>query len=329
MSGSNSTQKEQPIFTIADLNLMENELAKGEEYITYRLRGGGFLKRKNPCFGQGPSNPGQGSISGSIEHFNGVSFADEQVLEQVTAKGRQALFSPFVVEMWTRSGPQISKADADLEMQTVIKEWEASEQCRNLIKTLESTIVPNITKIISFGPGSIAGVQPATRRRQQKEHALILTVRRVLEERIGFGVSIPIYAQEIRYTDVCKKVLRELGIQPIDCFGLRGFTMIDDETLVMSHNLPIPIRQIVADIARPAAMYWKPEVPEADYSKPPDMYDADKDSSRTRKMMLEYDHVRIIGSSLSRFPYKDLGNRLKDSNEVFFNSTLYIRKPGN
>ncbi|RYP49934.1 hypothetical protein DL768_004470 [Monosporascus sp. mg162] len=86
-----------------------------------------------------------------------------------------------------------------------------------------------------------------------KEHAVALTVAKAIEE-MG-GESVAVCSQEPQYTSVFKKVLKEeFGIQVIEGFGARGFTLVDGRTFVLAHNSSICVREIIADLARPAGM---------------------------------------------------------------------------
>jgi len=58
-----------------------------------------------------------------------------------------------------------------------------------------------------------------------------------------------------------------LSAQGIDVVGGRGslaFTHVDENTLVFSCGPNIPVKQVVADIAKPAAMIWDSVTPAAE-----------------------------------------------------------------
>ncbi|KAI1406169.1 hypothetical protein F4819DRAFT_441827 [Hypoxylon fuscum] len=87
------------------------------------------------------------------------------------------------------------------------------------------------------------------------EHIVVDRVAATIQE-MTKGKAVQVYFQDPGYTSVCKEILRELEHEVIECFGARGFTMIDENTLVIAHCASFPIREIVADIARPLAMCW-------------------------------------------------------------------------
>ncbi|KAL2128740.1 hypothetical protein VTI74DRAFT_8697 [Chaetomium olivicolor] len=69
------------------------------------------------------------------------------------------------------------------------------------------------------------------------------------------------YKQDPKYTTQDKKVLRQVNLRPAQ--DLVGFLLIDERTLVIAISPTKPVRQVVADIAKPAVMLWTkvPEVP--------------------------------------------------------------------
>ncbi len=66
------------------------------------------------------------------------------------------------------------------------------------------------------------------------------------------------------YSEADEQVLRKLGITVLE--DPRAFLELDDETVVLSFYPNFPVRQIIADIARPAVMIWRRIRPEAEDS---------------------------------------------------------------
>lgn len=62
-------------------------------------------------------------------------------------------------------------------------------------------------------------------------------------------------AQDPAYTRVDKSVLEEDAIRCLDDPG--GFLDVDNLSVVISIAPDIPVRQVVADIARPTVMVWE------------------------------------------------------------------------
>ncbi|OTA67104.1 hypothetical protein K449DRAFT_462076 [Hypoxylon sp. EC38] len=312
---------DRPIFTIDDLNRIEDELEKDGEYIEVRDRQGNPLKTKNAFRGEGRSDPPPFAWAPR----NQAKFGRERELDEWRAEGIEAFYGSVRVGSFQKWGPRVSASFAEGKMIKVIMDWEFSDECRNLIDALWSMDIPQVDKIIAFGGGSIAINNTA----YELEHAMFLTVARVLGEKQG-GKKIPVYVQEPAYTAVCKEVLPKFGFNVIDCFGARGLTMIDNNTVVLVHFPAFAIRQIVADLGvRPAAMFWKPEITEAEWeglSK----YDKDNwhdvDTAKTREMMHQYTRVDLPGAKITQTSfYKLLDVYDFNHHDVFIGSTWYVR----
>ncbi|KAK7917477.1 hypothetical protein PG985_011085 [Apiospora marii] len=99
---------------------------------------------------------------------------------------------------------------------------------------------------------------------------------------------VRLITQERRYTEATKTYLRGLGFEVVGDHGAAGLAEIDDETVVLSFftSTMAPVKQVVADIARPALFiglfdmadfneYWQPG--------------ANPESPRTRKMWEGYE----------------------------------------
>ena len=74
------------------------------------------------------------------------------------------------------------------------------------------------------------------------------------------GSEIRCYAQDPIYTSIDKQVLRDVGITVVD--NPKGFLEVDEASVVFCSYPNIPIRQVVADIARPALIIWNGVVQE-------------------------------------------------------------------
>ena len=98
------------------------------------------------------------------------------------------------------------------------------------------------------------------------QHALILTMRDILENRPGQSSeqaeNIQCFAQDPLYTEADDAALGNAGITVLR--DPRAFLEVDDQTLVISFAPNVPVRQIIADIARPAIMIWDRVMSEAE-----------------------------------------------------------------
>ncbi|KAK7973232.1 hypothetical protein PG988_007366, partial [Apiospora saccharicola] len=101
------------------------------------------------------------------------------------------------------------------------------------------------------------------------------------------GTGVRLLTQDYVYSEATKAYVRGLGFQVVGDYGAGGFAEIDDETVVFccARSTLGPIKQVVADIARPAIFiglfggedinqYWQPC--------------CDLESPRTRKVWKGY-----------------------------------------
>ncbi|PNY24477.1 Uncharacterized protein TCAP_05589 [Tolypocladium capitatum] len=142
-----------------------------------------------------------------------------------------------------------------------IEEFAHSETWRQLEETLSKATFPRrIDKIVGFGLGEMTsiegpcGIPEEGRGRTCMQHALVLSLARLLEEKTG--VKVMCHVQDPGYTSRCKEALAAKGIKVAE--PETGFLAVDEATLVFSMNPNVPVRQIIADLARPAAMIWRP-----------------------------------------------------------------------
>lgn len=144
--------------------------------------------------------------------------------------------------------------DTRKAFQSYRKKWEASENCHRLKSSMAATAsLPGITKIIAFACSSISRDDDHTRHRSASQHALILTLRDMLQASQP-GVQIKCLAQDPAYSEVDTMVLSEAGITVID--DPQGFLEVDDQSVVLSFSPNVPIRQIITDVSRPVVLAW-------------------------------------------------------------------------
>ncbi|OTA95249.1 hypothetical protein M434DRAFT_29118 [Hypoxylon sp. CO27-5] len=178
---------------------------------------------------------------------------------------------------------------------------------------------PYINKIVCFDLGSItakpADAYPHTRQAIYR-HAAALTIIECLHKR--FGSKIRLYAQDTTYTNECVKVLYKKGFSVIGQHGAGGFAEIDETTLVFAPNPSFCVKEVVADIAQPAAMFWNTVLSPQESEKatmsalPLELDDrltsyyyrpeADPDTPRVRALVQNYDRhqfpvTNLFGSS--------------------------------
>lgn len=160
----------------------------------------------------------------------------------------------------TKGGPPTEeKVRRDFE--ACLTDWEeAGEMCRRLGSALDKVgdeLLPAVKKIVAFACATITDEERPGPRFQ---HVLMLALKRILEARqqqqarLDTPHLIPCFAQDPVYTDVDKTILAEHGVAILD--DPRGFLEVDDQSAVLSFAPNICVRQIVADIARPALLIW-------------------------------------------------------------------------
>jgi hypothetical protein len=131
--------------------------------------------------------------------------------------------------------------------------WDASAACRELIATLQVVADArlHVDKVVAFACHRPSVVERAER--VAIEHALVLSIKDFFT-RHSPTTTVRCYTQDPLYEDIDREVLEELGMIVLD--HPRGFLEVDESTAVFSLAPGIAIRQIVADIARPALMIW-------------------------------------------------------------------------
>ncbi|KAK0715347.1 hypothetical protein B0H67DRAFT_645110 [Lasiosphaeris hirsuta] len=128
--------------------------------------------------------------------------------------------------------------------------WDTGRQCEELRRVLRSAEIPRVGNIVAFACGTMHLMEhDGFRAERALQHALILTLRDFLG--LSEGKCL---ARDPSYEDADKKVLSDEGITVVD--DAHGFLAVDNESVVFSAYPDVPIRAVVADIARPAVMIW-------------------------------------------------------------------------
>lgn len=68
------------------------------------------------------------------------------------------------------------------------------------------------------------------------------------------GAAVRLLTQDPGYTDEKKKLLRDIGYEVVGEYGARGFAEVDEESIVFSTFTKAPVKQVIADFARPVAI---------------------------------------------------------------------------
>jgi hypothetical protein len=163
-----------------------------------------------------------------------------------------------------------------LLFETSRKRWDASttyeaftSQFRELLGGDENG--KRVTKIVCFGLGDVNFKPPDWWRAQNESkpeheqeletsvvegalihHAIALTIADIARSCAETGdAGVRLFTQDPRYSDETKDLLREIGFEVVGQYGAGGFAELDNESIVFSPFASAPVKQIIADLARP------------------------------------------------------------------------------
>ncbi|KAM7201685.1 hypothetical protein V8F33_003234 [Rhypophila sp. PSN 637] len=139
------------------------------------------------------------------------------------------------------------------QLYDVKAQWESGPECAELRALIKKTEFPRVRKIVGFGCGSLSEDSKLSNRPPIFQHTFMLTLRDLLQQKQG--VTVQVVAQDPAYNVRHKDALSVVGIKAVD--DPDGWLEVDDETIVFTVFPSVPVRQIIADIARPAAMIWR------------------------------------------------------------------------
>ncbi|KAK3331383.1 hypothetical protein B0H66DRAFT_96495 [Apodospora peruviana] len=168
--------------------------------------------------------------------------------------------------------------------------WEASGYYGRLRRTLASINPPPVlTKVIGLACGPLCSVARAELdHRGISQHLLLLTLREAFS---NDGRQIECYSQDPIYNENEKQILESLGIRVLE--DPMGFVEVDEGSVVVSISPNVPVKQIIADIARPAMIIWYPRLVKLDPSMETGWTYTDPDSARVDKMLEDYDKIEF------------------------------------
>ena len=133
--------------------------------------------------------------------------------------------------------------------------FEESNIWAEIKNTLSSAATAGkIAKIIGFGCGIMSASDdiPHMSYNAAFQHALLLMLQQFLQRSSSQEITYAV--QDPAYTDSDVSVLRSHGVKILK--DPEGFIQADDSSLVFACAPDVPVRQIVADIARPAVLMW-------------------------------------------------------------------------
>lgn len=116
---------------------------------------------------------------------------------------------------------------------------------------------PSIDKIVCIDLGSITGKNADTHgyvRRAIYKHAAAMSAVEAVHRR--FGTRIRLLVQDTAYCSECAELLYAKGFGVVGEHGAQGLAEVDDRTLLFAPTPRFCLKEIIADVAEPAAMFW-------------------------------------------------------------------------
>ncbi|KAI0190762.1 hypothetical protein EV127DRAFT_481001 [Xylaria flabelliformis] len=179
--------------------------------------------------------------------------------------------------------------------QTIEKQWKTSEHYTQIHEMLAKIEIPfTLTKIIAVALGPLV-VNSQVLQGRVFQHSLVIALYSTLVRRGTLSVSSKPYIQDPAYTQRDRDILCSAKFIVLD--DPQAWLEINESSVLVCINADIPVRDIVADIGRPALIIW----------------DRNQDSSNTTprvKTMIENEY------SETEFPY----------HECFGDLVMLIRK---
>ncbi|OTA53269.1 hypothetical protein K449DRAFT_440108 [Hypoxylon sp. EC38] len=154
--------------------------------------------------------------------------------------------------------------NAKFLFEKVRKLWESTITCGLFTEHFQEFLSgKKVTKVICFGLGNTSRNFPEWWGIHNRlngdpletsviKHSIALTIVDILRAGAKPGEVIRLLAQDPDYTDETKEILMGLGFEIVGQFGAGGFAEVDDESVVICGFDAAPVKQIIADIARPA-----------------------------------------------------------------------------
>lgn len=129
--------------------------------------------------------------------------------------------------------------------------WEKSQNCKKFEAILSKVTGHKINNILGLACGSLS--RPG-RPQSAFQHALLITAKNWLRKKGLTDKTLSCYMQDPEYTSVDREILDGFGFQTVD--DPEGFLKVDEQSIVLSIAPNVPVKHIIADIARPAIVIW-------------------------------------------------------------------------
>jgi len=86
------------------------------------------------------------------------------------------------------------------------------------------------------------------------QHAAALTIAEEVNRHSRTSGPARLLAQDPQYASDTKEFLKAMGFEIVGDFGAGGFGEVDNQSIVFCAWVAAPVKQILADIARPSAI---------------------------------------------------------------------------
>ncbi|KAI0476883.1 hypothetical protein F4859DRAFT_514214 [Xylaria cf. heliscus] len=191
--------------------------------------------------------------------------------------------------------------------------WNESATCEALIFQFRKLLsgdgdAKKVTKIICFGLGDMNlkppdwwRIQNDSKPEDEREsemsivegafihHAIALTMADITRSCAETGdMGVRLLTQDPKYSNETKDMLRKVGFEVVGEHGAGGFAELDDKSIVFSAFTAAPVKQIIADLARPVAIICTGTINARVFNIHHKPY-ADPESPRTREMWEGYE----------------------------------------
>ncbi|KAI2468621.1 hypothetical protein F4781DRAFT_397279 [Annulohypoxylon bovei var. microspora] len=307
-----------------DLVDIERQLARSctAEKFTVRRIDGSIVHIKNPMFG----------VQKPIWRPY-VKFQEFWHLVRSTPDGPPQTYHCTYLVDWTNQTVRNYEGPIEnvrLLFKTSQQRWGASATCEALKSQLRKLLggdgnAKKVTKIVCFGLGDMNRKPPDwwriennTNPEDEREpetsvvegafvhHAIALTMADVARSCAKGDAGARLLTQDPDYSDETKDILQNIGFEVVGEYGAGGFAELDDESVVISAFTASPVKQIIADLARPVAIICAGRTSDGVFNKfqyliplplpwfqlmcaPPRKPYADPESPRTRQMWKGYE----------------------------------------
>ena len=142
--------------------------------------------------------------------------------------------------------------------------WQNSKTCKDLTALVQGVLGTKIVKkVLCFGLGDFCRSAPEWLKKQHDSWDESLEVKNVMGCMIQHSVALtiaqlcrgnetlPLIAQDPEYTEVAEDILAHKEFKIIGTHGAGGFAEIDEDSIIISPFAAAPVKQIIADLARP------------------------------------------------------------------------------